>query len=391
MADERIANKQVLVNPTTTSQELLITAAGRAPVDIGASITLVVDTELAAASALSDDFANPTTPVVGAALMGFDGTTWDRIYAVADGATVAAGTKGFLILGTDGTNYQVLKTDSTGSLQVDIESSATITVDTELPAAAALSDNFANPTAPGVGAFEMLWDGATWDRAPGTSVDGALVNLGANNDVTVTGAVDTELPAAAALADNAANPTTPTIGAALLGYDGTTWDRVYTVADGDAVAAGTKGFLLLGTDGANYQVLKTDASGELQVDVLTGGGSDTPTGATTNLANSTDTAAGSSSNLDTAEITEAERLAKCIVTGSVAFKGVIQRVENGSATAMGTVFGRAGETVEWVPPHRLYGAHAGASAGLDVFRVVATNLDTSQAADLYASFYYQNN
>lgn len=59
-------------------------------------------------------------------------------------------------------------------------------VDTELPAAAALTDNTANPTVPAVAAFGMVYDGATWDRAPGNSADGALVNLGANNDVTVT-------------------------------------------------------------------------------------------------------------------------------------------------------------------------------------------------------------
>lgn len=64
--------------------------------------------------------------------------------------------------------------------------SGTVTVDSELPAAAALSDNMANPTAPAVGAFGMVWDGATWDRQPGTAADGTLVNLGANNDITVT-------------------------------------------------------------------------------------------------------------------------------------------------------------------------------------------------------------
>ncbi len=32
-----------------------------------------------------------------------------------------------------------------------------------------------------------LWDGAAYDRQPGNSTDGMLVNLGANNDVTVTG------------------------------------------------------------------------------------------------------------------------------------------------------------------------------------------------------------
>lgn len=37
-------------------------------------------------------------------------------------------------------------------------------VDTELPAAAALTDNMANPTVPAVGAHAMVWDGAAWDR-----------------------------------------------------------------------------------------------------------------------------------------------------------------------------------------------------------------------------------
>src|SRR3990167_4817159 len=37
-----------------------------------------------------------------------------------------------------------------------------------------------------VSAFGYLFDGATWDRAKGDSTDGALVNLGANNDVTVS-------------------------------------------------------------------------------------------------------------------------------------------------------------------------------------------------------------
>ena len=48
-------------------------------------------------------------------------------------------------------------------------------IDTELPAAAALADNTANPTVPGVGAFSLVWDGATWDRLPGNSTDGVFV------------------------------------------------------------------------------------------------------------------------------------------------------------------------------------------------------------------------
>jgi hypothetical protein len=48
---------------------------------------------------------------------------------------------------------------------------------------------------------------------------------------------DTELPAAAALADAASNPTTPLVGAALLGFNGTTWDRLRTPTTYKALAA----------------------------------------------------------------------------------------------------------------------------------------------------------
>ena len=42
--------------------------------------------------------------------------------------------------------------------------SGTITADTELPAAATLADGAANPTTPTTGADLMVWNGATWDR-----------------------------------------------------------------------------------------------------------------------------------------------------------------------------------------------------------------------------------
>jgi hypothetical protein len=327
MADERIVAAVKIADPTTTSQVMGVDASGHAQVDIAAaSATVTVDSELAAAAALSDAFANPTTAPVGAFLMGFDGTDWERV-----------------------------RVSNTGILHVEHQGA----IDTELPAAAALADNVANPTAPAVGAFGMLWDGATWDRLPGNAADGVTVNLGSNNDVTITGSVDTELPVAAALADAAANPTVPAVGGYLVGFNGTTWDRV-----------------------------RTANTGRLQVDVITGGGSDSPTNPTVDHANSTDTAAGSSANLDSAEITEAEKLWEVIVGASVAWKAVIQKVENGSATAIATLFGQAGTSKPWKPVHRDLAAQAGASAGLDVFRAVVTNLDTSEAADLYADFFY---
>ena len=40
------------------------------------------------------------------------------------------------------------------------------------------------------------------------------------------------------------------------------------IADGDAINIADTGVLALGTDGSNYQILKTDSNGELQVDIL---------------------------------------------------------------------------------------------------------------------------
>jgi hypothetical protein len=42
-----------------------------------------------------------------------------------------------------------------------------VTADTELPAAAALADNTANPTITGIATYPHLWDGVTWDRWSG--------------------------------------------------------------------------------------------------------------------------------------------------------------------------------------------------------------------------------
>lgn len=55
---------------------------------------------------------------------------------------------------------------------------------------AAGADNVSNTYAAFLGAsLGYYFDGSTWDRVRGDSTDGALVNLGTNNDVTVTGTV----------------------------------------------------------------------------------------------------------------------------------------------------------------------------------------------------------
>lgn len=249
---------------------------------------------------------------------------------------------------------------ASGDLQVTL---AGETVDTELPTAVALADNTANPTAPAVGAHLLVWDSATWDRAPGDSADGLVVNLGANNDVTITGSVDTELPAAAALADAAANPTVPAVGGFMVGFNGTTWDRV-----------------------------RTANTGRLQVDVITGGGSDSPTNPARAHSSSTDTAAGSSTDADSADFGgSTKKLAGVDVGASVPWKAEIKSVDNGSETVLNVLFGKAGESILWRSSHRDYYSVAfSANAGFDGFRVTVTNQDNAKAADLYATLYTED-
>lgn len=53
--------------------------------------------------------------------------------------------------------------------------SIAVTADSELPAAAALANNTSNPTTPLIGSCLMVFDGTTWDRAPGDSASGTKV------------------------------------------------------------------------------------------------------------------------------------------------------------------------------------------------------------------------
>ncbi len=62
-------------------------------------------------------------------------------------------------------------------------------VNTELPIAAALSDGAANPTTPTIGAADLQWNGATWERRTG-NVEGTAITSAArtatlnSNDIT---------------------------------------------------------------------------------------------------------------------------------------------------------------------------------------------------------------
>ncbi|UOF78508.1 glycoprotein repeat domain-containing protein [Caudoviricetes sp.] len=65
--------------------------------------------------------------------------------------------------------------------------SGTVTADSELPAAAALADATANPTVPGVGSFNMCFNGTTWDRCVKASTNAGVMDA---NTQRVTLATD---------------------------------------------------------------------------------------------------------------------------------------------------------------------------------------------------------
>lgn len=95
-------------------------------------------------------------------------------------------------------------------------------VDTELPAAAALADSTANPTTVSVGVFPHIWDGSNWQRLSSTGglVDGNSFNA--------------RLPVAVAR------------------FNGTTWDKERNNIDVSLLASAARTTTQTGADTTNY-------------------------------------------------------------------------------------------------------------------------------------------
>ena len=69
-------------------------------------------------------------------------------------------------------------------LNVDLADSVTVTVDSEFPAAAAITDNFSNPTTTSAMSMLMGWDTSTWDRVQigdGTAASALRVTISTND------------------------------------------------------------------------------------------------------------------------------------------------------------------------------------------------------------------
>ena len=160
---------------------------------------------------------------------------------VQDAEAVSAADYGTLILGTDGSNYQVVATNSSGRLQVDVLSITGV-------ASTEYTEGDTDTTITGTA---MLMEGASSTLLPiqGTVADGLLVNLGANNDVTL-----------------ASTTITGTVAVIQSG----TWDEVGINDSGNAITvdwAGTAPPIGAGLEATALRVtVATDSTGVLSVD-----------------------------------------------------------------------------------------------------------------------------
>ena len=199
------------------------------------------------------------------------------------------------------------------ALNVDLSDSVTVTVDSEFPAAAAITDNFANPTTTSAMSMLMGWDTSTWDRVQigdGTAASALRVTISTNDshfgavgaaadvDGVIHGQLRTIGTALESL-DNAVDGNYLNVNANIAGTDmiggagavASGVQRVTLASDDPAVASldeiegavetiettvgtdgstGPAGTLSVGgtESGGNIQELRVDSDGHLQVDVL---------------------------------------------------------------------------------------------------------------------------
>lgn len=161
----------------------------------------------------------------------------------------------------------------------------------------------------------------------------------------------------------------------------------------DGAAGPSKAVSVAGTEsGGELQELRVDADGHLQVDILSGAGTSTPTNPAidiTNISTPVNIAGNlGTGNLDSADLAT-KKLRQVCVYGARAFRVVVSTLANGVATPVAIGGGGIDSPFVWEPPHEDF-AVSGSSAGADGFRAAVVNLDPVDATDFYASFAYND-
>jgi len=179
--------------PSTTNVQL---NAG----DIAIGAVEIKDSSGAARAAIvtgDNNLANGNQFVTAAVLYGYDGSTYDRIAFIIPASGMSNPTGAIPVvshlMGYDYSNatWNRLRATEQYGLQVDITRSGSLTVNTELSAAAALADNTVNPTTSLIGACILGFDGTAWDRVTnGGGVEATALRVTIANDSTGVVSVD---------------------------------------------------------------------------------------------------------------------------------------------------------------------------------------------------------
>ena len=222
------------------------------------------------AVALADNLGNPTTTIVGSALLGFDGSNWRRVALDTSGririnAELVGNPPNFDVpLSTRASESTLsgikaktdqLTFDTAGRLAIQNPPNLDVAMSTrasettlsgfsgKFPSAVALADNLSNPTTTIVGAANLGFDGTNWRRLASDAsgrlrVSADVVANPPNLDVALSSrasestlsAFSGKFPSAVAMGDALGNPTTTIVGVANLGFDGSNWRRMHVRA-----------------------------------------------------------------------------------------------------------------------------------------------------------------
>jgi len=171
------------------------------------------------AAALADNLSNPTTTVIGSALLAWDGTYWRRVAADAS------------------SRLRVVAESVANPSNLDVALSTRASESTLSAIAGALASKATDKLRVSV-VDALPLSPINLTQVSGTSLTGRDwssdfaklqnldVALSTRASESTLSSLSGKFPSAAALADNLSNPTTTIVGSALLGWDGTYWRRV---------------------------------------------------------------------------------------------------------------------------------------------------------------------
>ncbi|CAK9251259.1 unnamed protein product [Sphagnum jensenii] len=396
---------------TSANQTSLISAIGSTT--SGQSGTLAMGATTTAAPTYTTAQTNPLSLTTAGALrvdgsavtQPVSGTFWQATQPVSGTVTANAGTGTFAVSGTVTANVgttnglaldasvgklNIAQGAATGSntgplIQGVVTSAApTYTTATINPLSLDTAGNLRVNVVAGGGSSGVVAQSSATSGESGMLIQGAVTTAaptyttGNTNPLSLTtaGAIRVD---GSATTQPVSGTVTANAGTGTFAVSGTVTANVGT---GTMSVTGTGS---AGTPAAGIVTIQGNASGT-PVPVTGVFTDDLPTTPATTVATSAAVAAGASATLSTATSLISNYLWGIDIASSVAWKAVINIISNNTTTATAVVFGQSGQTIQWRPASRKFFATGGAGT-VNGYSVVITNQDTSDAADVYATFY----